>query len=382
MITQVLSAPTNIEERCRASALSAGSRIVGLDGLRACAVGIVLVAHFGFYQWVPGGFGVTLFFFISGVLITRLLMAEYQRFGRINIYNFYVRRFLRLYPALLVSVIASVLLYPCFGGHVSLPDVLAVLFYYANYYGQEIGFMHEGAPHHGSFQTFGILWSLAVEEQYYLIFPLLMAWLVKDVKKAAYFFMFVIVGCLLWRMALHDMGYGYRIYSATDTRIDSILFGALLAVWLVRDRDGRLVGRLSHPALFVAGLIGIVFSLLYRDEWFRDTLRYSLQGVSLMPIVTGICFSGRYQPLLKIMESRFMIWLGALSYSLYIFHGHALVIGENLFKVVYTDSILSQPGGFFLLTIPLTFAFAMISYYWVEKPFFSLRARFGSNVGH
>jgi peptidoglycan/LPS O-acetylase OafA/YrhL len=362
--------------------LVASPRIAGLDGLRACAVLIVLVAHFGFSQIVPGGFGVTLFFFISGVLITRLLMAEYAKTGGVQVLNFYVRRFLRLYPALLLSVAGSVILYPLFNGHVPWADVPAVLFYYANYYGGTVGFMQGGMPDYGVFQTFGILWSLAVEEQYYLVFPLLMVWLLVDLRKAQYFFAVVIVACLLWRIWLHLNGHGDRIYGSTDTRIDSILYGAWLATALARAGAVRLVSVLSHPALFAAGIVGILVSLLCRDEWFRDTLRYSVQGLSLIPIVTAICFSGRYRVLTSLMDSRLMAWIGALSYSLYLFHGHAIVIGENLFHVRYVDPVSQLPAAYFFLTISLTLLFATGSYYLVEKPLFSLRVRFGSHVGH
>lgn len=363
-----------------ASAFSVGDRILGLDGLRAVAVCIVLFAHFGFYKWVPGGFGVTLFFFISGVLITRLLMDENNKFGRVHVWNFYLRRFLRLYPALLVSVVASYLLYPLFGGRVEWADVLAVVFYYANYYNMAVGFFHGNMPEHGSFQTFGVLWSLAVEEQYYLIFPVLMLWLGRNTRRAAFFFLGVLAVCLVWRFVLYNAGYGDRNYSATDTRIDSILYGALLAVLLSRDKEGVLAKRLAHPASFAAGILLIIFSFLYRDDWFRDTARYSLQGLGLMPIVTALCFSNGYRFAFGLLNSKIMVWLGAMSYSLYIFHGHAIVIGENMFAVTYTDPFYKLPLGYFFVVILLTFLFAAISYYGVERRFFALRAKFGSNV--
>jgi peptidoglycan/LPS O-acetylase OafA/YrhL len=295
--------------------------------------------------------------------------------------KFYIRRFLRLYPALLLSVLVSVLVYPMFNGHVPWPDILAALFYYANYYGTYLGFLRGSAPDHGTFHTFGILWSLAVEEQYYLVFPLLMLGLISDLRRAAWCFAAIMVACLVWRIWLYDNGMGFRNYGSTDTRIDSILVGALLAVWLTRPYAVTLVRTLSHPLSVLAGLGGIVFSLLYRDPWFRETVRYSLQGLCLMPIVAAACFSGRYAWVSAVLASRPMVWIGALSYSLYLFHGPAIVIGENLFKVVYVDPVSTLPAGYFAVSIVLTLAMSMLSYYGVEKPFFALRARFGSNVG-
>lgn len=356
------------------------AHVHGLDGLRGCAVLIVLAAHFGLHNIVPGGFGVTLFFFISGFLITRLLLAESARDGRLALGSFYMRRLLRLYPALVVSVLAAYLLYPVFGGSLSWEDMCAVLLYYANYYGNTVGFMVGTMPEHGTFQTVGVLWSLAVEEQYYLLFPMLMLPLHSRPRLALRVFAGVAVACLAWRFWLDLQGLGERIYSSTDTRIDSILYGALLTTALAVDHQRRFLNILQRKDVLVLSLLVLLSTFLIRDDWFRNTLRYSLQGLSLMSVVANVCFEGGLPWVQRLLDTRPFALIGAWSYSLYIFHGHAIVIGENLFKVRYTDPVRSLPASYLALIIALTLVFSLASYYLVEKPFFSLRRHFGSQV--
>ena len=117
------------------SAKAEYSFIPGLNGIRAIAVLIVLAAHLNLSAIIPGGFGVTLFFFISGFLITRLLLAEHRKKSRIGLKQFYIRRFIRLYPALLFMLGGSALLFWVSGfGHPSTLESLAGVFYFSNIY--------------------------------------------------------------------------------------------------------------------------------------------------------------------------------------------------------------------------------------------------------
>ena len=132
--------------------------VPAIDGMRALAITTVVASHFGAEQIVPGGFGVTVFFFISGYLITSLMIQEHSRRGRIAIVLFYIRRFLRLAPALLVSIAAvSVTFFLAFGFS-SISQIFAAVFYYMNYY-----VIFGGSTP----LPLGPLWSLAVEEHYY-----------------------------------------------------------------------------------------------------------------------------------------------------------------------------------------------------------------------
>ena len=141
--------------------------IPSLDGLRAIAVLIVLVSHSGYGETVPGGLGVTIFFFLSGYLITTLILDEQTRTETINVRHFYLRRAFRLLPPLLITLAIAYTLVAAglLGGGFSWGGLTSQLFYFANYYG--IFFAHENSIPDGT----GILWSLAVEEHFYIVFP-------------------------------------------------------------------------------------------------------------------------------------------------------------------------------------------------------------------
>src|SRR5215468_3120666 len=141
--------------------------IPSLNGLRAISISIVLVAHAGYGSVIPGGLGVTIFFFLSGYLITTLLMDERERSGRIHIGKFYLRRAFRLFPPLLVTlaIAYSLVILGLLDGGISWAGVLSQLLYFANYYSLFFD------PGNTTAAGTGILWSLAVEEHFYMIYP-------------------------------------------------------------------------------------------------------------------------------------------------------------------------------------------------------------------
>src|SRR6201986_2771681 len=141
--------------------------IPSLDGLRAISISIVLVSHAGYGGVVPGGLGVTIFFFLSGYLITTLLLDEHQRTGRIHIGKFYLRRVFRLFPPLLVTlaIAYSLVILGLLDGGISWGGVLAQLLYFANYYALFFD------PGNTTAAGTGILWSLAGEEHVYMLYP-------------------------------------------------------------------------------------------------------------------------------------------------------------------------------------------------------------------
>lgn len=220
--------------------LAGKSYVPALDGLRGLAILIVVISHYGFGHIIPGGFGVTLFFFISGFLITRLLIAEQEQAHRIHLTNFYLRRVLRLYPALLFMVTIAVGLTLLRGCGVQIGEVLSTLFYYRNYYmlyGHETG----SVP---CTRIFDITWSLAIEEHFYLFFPLLFMVFYRRPALLATSMAGSIVAVLAWRLhlvateGLTELTV-YRIYHLTDTRLDAIMFGCLVSLVLHRDRTDR-----------------------------------------------------------------------------------------------------------------------------------------------
>ena len=346
---------------------------------------IVLAAHFGLSRQVPGGFGVTLFFFISGMLITRLLLAEKAATGGIAVGRFYLRRMLRLYPALLVAVAAGTLATLAAGGELRWGKVLAALFYGINYYGIVAGW----SQGYVGFDPLAVLWSLAIEEQYYIVFPLVALLLAGRLRAFTGWVTAAVVATLAWRVLLLMGGASSdRIYMGTDTRIDSILYGCLLSLLLARPGTSgasaeSTLRRLSKPWVQCLALATLVATFVLRDPFFRDSLRYTLQGLALMPLVASLCFTRSLPRVTAWLERGLPRRIGRLSYSLYLMHGVAITFAELVFSSAGpwsgTGEVLARIG-FVALVLPLTFVLAEASYRWVETPFGRLRRRFGSHA--
>jgi len=369
--------------------------VPSLDGIRAVSVGLVVASHLGLGSFVPGGLGVTIFFFISGFLITRQLLAERAGTGRVRIGAFYVRRALRLYPALLAMVAVGGALFAALGGLITAGQVAAALLYYANYYFYGGGF-ETGLP--DTFHPFSILWSLAVEEHFYLCFPLLVVLLADNRLRFCRLLAAAIVAVGLWRwhvaIACHADALAClggvpedRVVRATDTRVDSIFFGALLAT-LVDTRLGPAALRLLRtPAAAAAAGVLLLLSLAVRDPLFRDSFRFSLQGVALMLGVGGVLFSPRMGWVRRLLSAEPAVLLGRWSYSLYLWHWIVLVLASAAFPAAIGRPVTQDTGfslDWFLLVAPVLLALSLAascaSYYGIEQPMVRLRRRFGAHA--
>src|SRR6185295_3298640 len=225
--------------------------------------------------------------FLSGYLISTLMLSEHERTGGINILNFYARRVFRLMPPLVISLaIAYGLTY--FGllaGAITSKGLAAQLLYFANYYGLFFD------PGNTIPEGTGILWSLAVEEHFYIFYPLLMTLLLGSrlrPRTTAALLGIVCLAVLAWRFHLVQAPgfFPDRTYYASDTRIDSIVYGCILALVMNPARQPQRPGAMSMAqwAVFATAAAAMLLTLLYRDPIFRETTRYSIQGLALMPI--------------------------------------------------------------------------------------------------
>lgn len=377
------------------SAAPSFSYMPALDGFRAFSVMIVLFSHIGFKSFIPGVFGVTVFFFISGFLITRQLLAEQADRGQIALGAFYVRRLIRLYPALLVMIVIGSACFIWWGGHISTGQVMAAVFYYTNYF-ERIG-DYQGTPA-GMYHPFGPLWSLAVEEHYYLVYPGLVFLIGVWRMRLLWVLVSVITAVTLWRLhialecasaaqACIGDGQDLRILQSTDTRIDSILYGALLAVALGSRIAGPVMRLLQPRAVFGLGLLLLLTSFAYRAPLFRDSLRFTVQGIGLFLVVGGSLFSLRLAWVRRLLSLKPCLLLGRWSYSLYLWHSIVL-----LFVVAPFDPAGWEPALTYgmrdlewdLIGAPITtvlsIAVAWLSYRYVETPMLALRRRFGSHA--
>lgn len=347
-----------------------------LDGLRAVSILLVIFSHAGFGYLIPGGLGVTVFFFVSGYLITSLLINERETKGTIDLYNFYLRRFWRLLPPMFFFLILSIALILFVNKHVKITDILAAIFYMANYV--KIFFHFEQL--NGITSPFNILWSLAIEEHFYIIFAPLLAFTYKSnyYFKVIVAFLIIPLVIRLLSVAIHpdwlkDGGYNY---AATEARIDSIAFGCFLACVFSSQKFQTMKNLLLNKYLCVFAVLLMFATLLFRDLYFRETFRYSLQNLSLLVIVANIVY-GNTLFLMKVkglLSTKWLVLIGKLSYSLYLQHWLALVVASLIIGPIgiYANWQLS----YWVLTIILT----LFSYYLIEKPTMRFRKKYGSNA--
>jgi len=343
-----------------------GSIIPTLDGWRAVSIAIVALSHAGLGRYVPGNMGVSVFFFLSGFLITSLCLTEVRQSGRLAIGKFYIRRLIRLYPPLLICLSVSYLLYMSgvLDGGFSWAGLASQLFYFSNYL--LVFFPDHAIAPNGT----GVLWSLAVEEHFYIFMPLVFLVFGSPgrLKWIGRVFLLLVVVVLLWRLALIAAGAGFnRIYYATDTRFDSILFGCLMAVYWrpVPEVGGRPNSWLGYLPL-VVGVALLFVSVAVRDPFFRDSFRYSVIGLGLMPILH---FSIRYpsMPVVRWLENAWFKKIGVWSYSIYLIH---------LSLILAFAKIISSPIVGAVLAILLAILFAALIEKFIDEPSRLIRARF------
>jgi peptidoglycan/LPS O-acetylase OafA/YrhL len=345
-----------------------GFHIPSLDGIRALAFSIVYLAHSGLDGLIPGGLGVTIFFFLSGYLITTLLRKEYAQTGTIHLGQFYARRVLRIFPPFYITL--AIVIIGCLAGYlpgmIGAGSIAAQAAFLTNYY-------QIFAPWRPEWPAgTDVFWSLAVEEHFYLLFPFLAIPLLRRATPRG---QAAILGgaCLVflaWRCFLvffWGEGEG-RIYGASDTRIDSILFGCILALWHnpVIDAAGW-PGRRAKPAIYVGSLGLLLFCLVFRAPWFRETFRYTLQGIALFPLF-HFAIADSQRPWFRWLNWRWVRFVGLLSYSLYLIHFSALMLIRHL-----------EPGlgpvGQSLLAIVISLAYALTLHHAVERPLARYRKR-------
>jgi len=357
--------------------------IPSLDGLRACSILIVFLNHVGYRRFCPGAFGVTIFFFLSGYLITTLLRCELEQTGRISLRNFYARRTLRIFPPLYLILGLAVLLalMDILPGGVHWRAIGAQALYLTNYYEIQRG---TGDLIDGT----GVLWSLAVEEHFYLLFPLLymgVARCLPDRKKQASVFIGICGLVLAWRLAL-VYGFGVvpasssalaesvsfpRLSYATDTRMDSILFGCILGIVGNPALDEVYFSKKVWIGIGVPlGIALYLATTFYRDVRFRETYRYTLQGLALYPVfVAAIRYPDWFA--FKVLNLKPVKWIGVLSYSLYLCH-HIVV--EAVFERLPSLHHYAQVG----LAAVLSLTIAEAIHLFVETPLARIRKRMGA----
>ena len=339
--------------------------IASLDGIRAAAAITVFASHaFGAVS-IPSSLGVTVFFFLSGFLITTLLRREFEASGSVSLRRFYLRRACRIFPPM-YFVLAAMLLFAIATRGVHGLDGAAVLAQFAhltNYYIVTTG------SDNGLLPFTSVLWSLAVEEHFYLVFPMMFLYLSArmPMRSIAPVLGAICVLVLAWRVVvvLDPSISDQYIYYATDTRFDSLLFGCIMGVWcnpvLDAPAAADIVPGFAGKALLVAALLLLLGTLLYRAPMFQKTLRYTLQGVALFPV---FWLAVRYPSWVAFrwLNWKPVQWFGGISFSFYMAHPFWLHVAGNLLPTAPAAVL-----GFVLTTV-----FSAVLYRQLERPFLQL----------
>ena len=344
------------------------SYITGLDGIRAIAVMAVLFYHAN-QPWALGGFlGVETFFVLSGFLITSLLLAEWQSTNRIDLQHFWLRRARRLLPAvwLLLLVLPAVAV---LFARDALPrlqeDIPAALIYSTNWV-----YIVREVPY---FEAFGRppllqqLWSLAVEEQFYLIWPLLLLLLLRLSRGSRYG---LLAATLLltalsgaWMAALYSPDADpLRIYYGTDTRAAGFLVGAMLAMMWSPGQTLPRAKRRAFEALGWAGLLALVILYNKLNEFQPFLYR---GGILLTAFASALLIVGASTPttwISRLLEMRLLRWIGSRSYSIYLWHWPVFMLTRPGFDLEF-PTVWIRLGQ-----VAATFLLAELSYRWVETP--------------
>ncbi len=331
--------------------------------MRAVAVFTVIMAHGSSpLRGVPGDLGVSAFFVLSGFLITRLLLREREETGDVSITRFYVRRTMRIFPAYYVFLFLSYFLDARAGQQWSQPLLTNAVTYTVNYF---------NALHHHPTTSIAHAWSLAVEEQFYLLWPVVFVVLAARGRRA------LVVGvtsmalaAAVWRSWLAlatstDVSY---LYNAFDTRFDNLAVGCLLA--LVIDYDSVIgaaafLARRSWSPFVTLALL--LVSRLALPHSYHYSLGFTIDALLVAVLITQL------MQLYKTRVWRWLEWpsvryLGAISYPMYLYHQWGASFGRHL-------PLLGESSEF-AAGVVMTVVLASGSYYIVERPFLKLKARY------
>ena len=378
--TQRSTNPTPASQRGRIG------RIGGLDGLRAIAVALVLVYHL-VPGVLPGGMvGVDAFFVISGFLITSLLLLEQRRTGRIDLRRFWIRRLRRIVPALVAAVAVVVALAACIGGDALLAvrrQVLSSILLVYNW-AEIIG----GSSYFDQTQPLLLtnVWSLAVEEQFYLLWPLvIVAFLSRGPswtrRRFAALALGLSVASAAW--ALHLMGQGEsssRVYMGTDTHAFGLMMGSALALWHGRATEGLTLTpqrpelRRARGLLGWAGLAGLLIVAYVSDGGAMAQpgglgpvpalIIASVCALAVVQALTGevALAAGPAQRLSRLLQAGPLQWVGSRSYGLYLWHWPLGVLA------FYAIPPTVSPWVVALGVLGLTLCATELSYVYIETP--------------
>lgn len=346
--------------------------ITGLDGIRAIAVIMVLAYHLKLALFKSGFLGVTVFFVLSGYLITGILISEVEEEGTIDLKNFWLRRIRRLVPAVMSMAVVIIFVSAVVNRVIftkGCKDFLASVLGFNNWwqiFNKVSYFEAAGVP-----SPFTHCWSLAIETQFYLIYPLILLGIYKLVKSrgegrakrgllfAGVTLLLALISVILMIVLFDPQQDASRVYYGTDTRAFSLLFGALLAIlW-----DYRMVPRrLSASVNMVLGSVSFAVLLVMTiaingssNFWYRGG---QFVG-TILTVLMVYAVSGRKTWLSRFLSNPVLKWIGDRSYSLYLWHYPIILLISKGIKASWWIT---------LIEIVLSVVLAELSYRFIETP--------------
>ncbi len=334
-----------------------------LDGVRGLSILMVLGLHFTPWM-IPGGyFGVEVFFVLSGFLITSLLLQEFERTKSVSLKSFYLRRALRLGPALVFYLLML-------GGYAFVflqrehaTEIYAGILWTLSYVSNWVIALRPEYP----IGIMAITWSLAVEEQFYLLWPLILLLLLHNKLRRHWILLLLvlaIIGIALYRNWLWHAGASFhRLYYATDTRADGLLLGCLvgcLIAWDLVPKSRMMALAFKVLALASTALLGyFVFTIKSSNSiLFRGAFSLASLAIAITLLVL-VVWAGSFANI--ILRFPPLVWIGRVSYGLYLWHWpvRGFIFGST-----------QQPSTWQITTaLLLSFAITTFSFYVIEQPF-------------
>lgn len=343
--------------------------IPSLDGVRSVAIIAVIVGHAHLLPSDPASLGVTVFFFLSGFLIMTLLRVEFEKTGKVSLRSFYVRRIFRILPPMYTVLAAATLLTALgFAGSVlNWWGVLGVGTFLSNY-------MHVWGFRDALPVGTGIFWSLAVEEHFYLVFPVVYLLLTKISSRRRVHGWVILALCLAvlaWRCVIAFIiqpdNAAAWLYYGSDTRADSILWGVLLAVAFNPYLDAMSVSKTRATWLFLPSGVAIVLLAAALPTMLNFTIGFTLIGLGLWPIfITIVRFPSNW--IGQVLNWKPMMFIGVLSYGMYLIHRIVQIGIEDYAEL---NKYLGAVIGAVLVVL-----IAWLMHLAIEKPAARMRKRF------
>jgi peptidoglycan/LPS O-acetylase OafA/YrhL len=339
------------------------ARLPGLDAIRAFSVLAVILMHYG-VPHINGGYGVVAFFVLSGFLITWLLLQEHSRFGRIDFSAFYARRSLRIFPAFYVYLTVSLVLLLAFHKPVNWKHFASSALYISNYYHATLGDPDDAFSH---------TWSLAIEEQFYVLWPVALALMLRSKLPVALLLAgaIVIVWIYRWFLVSHLQIDQAWVYAAFDTRCDALLVGCLLAVLIFQERLGGLLTCVTKnsalPLVFIAALCVAVGPYPRLIPRYRDIVGFAVAPPIIAILIVQTIFLSTRRPW-SWLQWTWIRYLGRISYGMYLYQQ---LVADYIHRHVSVSMWIGAT-----LAVAATTLCASISYWALERPLLGLKRNF------